>query len=58
MKASKFSEDQKAFILKQGEEGRRLLRSVGRRVSARRRTSIERRSAPDNLPQRGIDDAF
>lgn len=37
MKASKFTDAQKAFIMRQGEEGPRLLRFAGEQGSARRR---------------------
>ena len=42
MKASKFTEAQKAFILKQGGKARRSPRSVARRGSVRRPTSTGR----------------
>jgi putative transposase len=44
MKASKFSDAQKAFILKHGNDGSRLRRSAARPGSARRPISIGRGS--------------
>jgi hypothetical protein len=44
MKASKFTDAQKAFVIKQGEEERRLQKSVARLGSARRPASAGRRN--------------
>lgn len=46
MKASNFSDAQKAFIIKQGEDGTPVRRSAVRRGSARQPTSIGRTSMP------------
>ena len=50
MKASKFTEAQKAFVLKRGEGARRWPRSAGRLASARRRTSTRRDGTVALLP--------
>ena len=46
MKASQFTDAQKAFIIKQGEDGVPAAETAARPVSARRPTSIGRRSGP------------
>ena len=47
MKASKFSDAQMAFIIKQGEEGTLVAEICRRQGSVRRPISIERKSMPD-----------
>jgi putative transposase len=44
MKASQFSDAQKAFVIKQGDEGVPVERYAGKPVSARLHTSIGARS--------------
>lgn len=46
MKASKFSEAQIAFVLKQAEDGRALAKSAGRKVFRRRRSTIGASAMP------------
>ena len=52
MKASKFSDAQKAFILKQGDEGVPVAEICRRQGSARRRISIGARNMRVCCPMR------